>query len=311
MNTDYRYQLETRRLTGRPQQKTACPHCGRPKCFVRYVDTHNNFSYLHDAVGKCDHEHSCGYHYKPSDYYRDNAWLRDNPVPRIVQNPPQPKPLPPLQPLSMELVSQYHSPQSTFWQWFAGNCARRLNIDEAAVRRVYEEYCIGADERGNVIFWQIDALGRLRTGHIMQYQQDGHRHGGYQDWMHSKLIRQGRLSSDWPLYQCLFGEHLLRLKPEARVCLVESEKTALVMAAWQPRFLWLATCGSSGLSPEKVECLRGRRVTIFPDSGCYAKWKEKMQPVTGIDYYIVASMESHPYNTDLCDLLMDEAEHPP
>ena len=29
MNTDYRYQLETRKLTGRRQQKTTCPQCGR------------------------------------------------------------------------------------------------------------------------------------------------------------------------------------------------------------------------------------------------------------------------------------------
>ncbi len=43
MNTDYRYQLETPKLTGRRQQKTSCPSCGKKKCFVRYVDTQNAF----------------------------------------------------------------------------------------------------------------------------------------------------------------------------------------------------------------------------------------------------------------------------
>ena len=72
MNTDYRYQLETRKLTGRRQQKTTCPSCGRKKCFVRYVDTKNGFQYIADEVGKCDHEHSCGYHYKPSDFFKEH-----------------------------------------------------------------------------------------------------------------------------------------------------------------------------------------------------------------------------------------------
>ena len=71
MTTDYCYQLETPRLTGRCQEKVICPHCGR-KLFVRYVDTYDGCNYIGDAVGKCDHEHSCGYHYKPSEYFRDS-----------------------------------------------------------------------------------------------------------------------------------------------------------------------------------------------------------------------------------------------
>ena len=72
MNQEYRYQLESKRLTGRQPRKLTCPHCGRKKCLVRYVDTQTGFRYVADSVGKCDHQHSCGYHYKPSDYYKDN-----------------------------------------------------------------------------------------------------------------------------------------------------------------------------------------------------------------------------------------------
>ena len=46
MNTDYRYQLECKRLTGHQPRKLTCPHCGKKKCFVRYVDTRNNFGYV-------------------------------------------------------------------------------------------------------------------------------------------------------------------------------------------------------------------------------------------------------------------------
>ncbi len=45
MTIDYRYKLQTPRVTGRRQQKTICPHCGR-KSFVRYVDTQNACQYV-------------------------------------------------------------------------------------------------------------------------------------------------------------------------------------------------------------------------------------------------------------------------
>jgi hypothetical protein len=139
----------------------------------------------------------------------------------------------------------------------------------------------------------------------MHYLFNGHREG-FQGWTHIPLIREGLLPPNWTLYQCLFGEHLLSRQPEAHVCLVESEKTALVMSACHPDQLWLATAGSSGLSPERVKCLCGRRVTLFPDSGCYEKWQQQMQLTTGINYNISEQMESYPPNTDLCDLLLSE-----
>lgn len=138
---------------------------------------------------------------------------------------------------------------------------------------------------------------------------DGHR-DGYQGWTHVPLIRQGLLPLDWQLYQCLYGQHLLPCRPEAHVCVVESEKTALVMACLRPRELWLATGGSGGLTVERVACLRGRRVTIFPDSGCYEKWSRQMQQTDGIPYNISSSLEAYAPNTDLCDLLLGEARPP-
>ncbi len=301
MNTDYRYKLETPRVTGRRQQKTRCPKCGR-KSFVRYVDTHKGNCYVADEVGKCDHEHSCGYHYKPKEYYDDHAWLREKVV--HVQPPSPLPPPPPLKPLPVALVSQCHSPRSTFWQWFSTQLAQQLCLDPTVVQAIYEDYCIGATKRGNVIFWQIDSQQRVRTGHVMQYQPDGCRHGGYQNWVHKEKGAQESIPKDFVLYQCLFGEHLLQKRPEAQACLVESEKTALVMAAVQPQYLWLATCGSSGLNAGKLACLQGRRFTLFPDSGCLEKWQKVMEKTTDLEYTISTRMEQYPANTDLADLLL-------
>ena len=300
--TVYRYQLESRRLTGKRVQKTDCPSCGQRKCFVRYVDTKNDNKYLDDSVGKCDHQHSCNYHYTPHDYFRDHPDQKDrrpaDDTTAIVIPPPRP-----MEPLDPKFVTRSHSPRSTFWQWFAGDAARRLGLRAVDVSRVYENYLIGATRRSDVIFWQVDEQRRVRSGHIMQYGTDGHRLG-FQGWAHVPLIQQGKLPLDWQLYQCLYGQHLLPLRRQARVCLVESEKTALVMAACHPDQLWLATCGSGGLSADKLDCLRGRRVTLFPDSGCYAKWLRQMQLTKGIDYNVSERLEAYPPNTDLADLLL-------
>ena len=302
MNTDYRYKLETPRVTGRRQQKTTCPHCGKKKCFVRYVDTHNGYQYVADTVGKCDHQHSCGYHYKPSEYYHDNQWATE---PKAPETHCAPIPLPPFQPLPMEYVQRSHSPQSIFWQWMTVTVAPRLGLSQERLQQVYDDYLVGATQKEDVIFWQIDEQQQVHGGHIMQYRIDGHRNG-FQGWTHTPLIRAGLLPPDWMLYQCLFGQHLLSLRPNAHLCIVESEKTALIMAAHQPEYLWLATAGSGGLTPEKVQCLQGRRVTLFPDSGCYEKWSRQMQLTQGIDYNVSQQLEAYPANTDLCDVLLGE-----
>ena len=301
MTNDYRFLLETPRVTGRRQQKFECPQCGKRKCFVRYVDTHDGCRYVADHVGKCDHEHSCGYHMKPGEYFRDNP--RSGDADSRGGRRFTPPPLPPFSPLPMEYVLRSHSPRSTFWRWFSTEVAARLALSDGDVRRVFGDYMVGATRSGNVIFWQIDGQGRVHGGHVMQYGADGHRHG-FQGWTHVPLIRQGRLPLDWQLYQCLFGEHLLTRYPDRHVCVVESEKTALLMSACQPRHVWLATAGSGGLSREKLECLRGRRVTLFPDSGCHAKWSERMSLTTGIDYNVSAHLEGFPPNTDLGDVLL-------
>lgn len=298
----YRYNLDNPRITGRRQQKTTCPLCGRKRCFVRYVDTQNQCHYLSDEVGRCDHELSCGYHYRPTDYFRDHAWMKPHPTsPAISQ--PRPIQLMPFEPIDQSHVLKTHSRESIFWSWMENDVRHRLGLNRQTLQRVYSDYFIGATASHDVVFWQIDDDYRVHTGHIMRYNHDGHR-SGCQDWMHSRLQKDGLLPPEWTLYQCLFGQHLLRKYPYKQVCLVESEKTALIMAAYRPEQLWLATAGSGGLNADKLACLKGRTVRLFPDSGCYDKWKDKMQQTSGIYYYISKHLEQYEPNTDLADLLL-------
>ena len=65
--TEYRFTLQKYKRGS----KHTCPKCGKKQCFVRYIDLKNEINFP-DYVGRCDHEVSCQYHYKPSDYFKDN-----------------------------------------------------------------------------------------------------------------------------------------------------------------------------------------------------------------------------------------------
>ena len=92
-------------------------------------------------------------------------------------------------------------------------------------------------------------------------------------WAHSALH-----IPDFRLEQCLFGEHLLDGNPQAKVMVVESEKTAIVAAHFMPEFAWVATGGKNGcFNRRAMQVLEGRDVTLMPDLGATAEWTEKAE----------------------------------
>lgn len=92
----------------------------------------------------------------------------------------------------------------------------RDTLESPTVVRLMGEYYLGCTKDGAVIYWQIDAQNRVRTGKIMRYDPDSGKRikttGGAIDWVHAKLKRSGALPDDWDLSRCLFGEHLLKRK---------------------------------------------------------------------------------------------------
>src|SRR5207237_1500202 len=61
----------------------------------------------------------------------------------------------------------------------------------------------------------------------------------------------------------LFGEQLLTNKI---ICLVESEKTAVIASFFYPQFDWLATGSRNGLTDDKISVLFNRQVYYLPDA---------------------------------------------
>lgn len=281
---DYKYHLA--KYAGK-SSRLPCPVCGRNFCFSPYVDDEGNV--LDETVGRCDHESSCGYHLTPGQYFQQHPearprgedwrqapdWMkrREYKQRRLVIPRPQPTQQTNICTLPSEIVAKTlrNAPKSTLLQFL------ETIFDATTVERLRADFCLGVTKDRSVIYYQIDQDGRYRAGKIMQYDPvSGHRikdTGIPVDWVHARLMKQGILRENWTVSQCLFGENQLLKNPDAIVCLVESEKTALIGSGFCPQYLWLATGGKTQLGT-KLNVLQGRKILVFPDIDAHDAWVE-------------------------------------
>ena len=183
-------------------------------------------------------------------------------------------------PLPSDLVTQFLSMDSVFCKSVVSSGYLTQGQIVAAANR----YRLGASKDGGVIFWQIDELQRIHTGKIMYYQPDCHRDKSHTPtWVHTLLKRQ--LPASYTLHRCLFGQHLLSGRvPGTTVCIVESEKTAVICSEHISDCLWLACGGLQMFSPEMLALLVDYKVLIFPDTDLtgdtYRHWNDIVQQAT-------------------------------
>lgn len=293
--SEYRYRLQ------HGGGKQVCPAC-RQRRFVRYVDTLTGEE-VADEVGRCDREDSCGYHLRPSEYFRQQG--RTSPkAPAIqLQTPKAPEP----SYISSEVM------QATFTGYERNNFCRWLVgvFGESKAFELTLAYRLGTSKHwpGSCVFWQIDASNKIRGGKIMLYDVITGRRVkapfSHVQWVHTVL----RIDP-YNLKQCLFGQHLIESDRDKPVAVVESEKTAIVGAGFMSEFVWLATAGKGNLNPEKLKPLRGRKVTLFPDLGAYEQWKEKSKGLPDVRVSDIlerrASREDRDAGLDLADYLLRE-----
>lgn len=205
----------------------------------------------------------------------------------------------------------------------------------AQVRFVRAQYGVGALPDGRTVFPYTDRASRVIDGKVMAYGTDGHRikaspqpspegkgaptkgnhsspplggvGGGSISWLHA-IDRLER-----PLPLPLFGEDLLGTLPFAPVCLVESEKTALVAKLWRPDCTWLATGGKSTFTADRCRVLAGRTIFVWPDADAIGEWMETaatLGPALGIRFqfptaYLTRIREGPPKG-DLADLIQKQ-----
>lgn len=308
----YKYSL------ARGGRKLTCPNCDRPRCFKPYICNETG-EVLNPKVGRCDHEQSCKYHYTPHDFFSDHPEAADRPWQHTGQRVVTPKNV---QQAALSYVQQVFFDDSwpkkaaarpcTFKDWM-----KTLGYESSIIDRVLADYLVGGTAQSIMvdgvnygpaaIFWMIDEEMHVHDAKLIAYQSDGHRVQGWANTMRSICIKSGIGPQLEQTEKVFFGLHLLHANPKKVVCIVESEKTALVCACRYPQFLWMATGGCGNLNAQKLKPLMSRRLVIYPDSGEYDKWEKIMRLSGHQDYRLVDFVEQYEPNTDIADILLNSA----
>lgn len=266
-----------------------CPLCGDHRSFVLYLDGDTGEP-IDRTVGRCNHESSCGYHYTPKQFFADHPAEKERKsvLTRQIQ---ERKPKPEAGYIPFRYVERSASYNSSFIRFLCG-LFDRYTLESPTIERLMRDYALGATKDGDIIYWQIDINGKVRSGKVMRYNPETGRRvkdAGGINWVHSILKKKKLLPDDFNLTQCLFGEHLLKVCPTKIVALVESEKSALIASGVYPDYIWLATGGKSQLSIDKLKVLRGRTVIMFPDVDGFEYWSNKVKEVESIGCRVIVS----------------------
>ena len=131
---------------------------------------------------------------------------------------------------------------------------------EEQVRDVWAKYHVTTDGEGLAVFWYTNADGRICYDKRMKYKYDGHRDktfGGTRRYTTAKGYTE----------RPLFGAHLIGDSKE--ICVVESEKTALICALRYPDKVWVGTGGKNNL--KQVE----DNMVLYPDMDAIGYWSSK------------------------------------
>lgn len=295
------------------KSRYTCPNCGHRNVFARHIDTETK-QYLAEAVGRCNRESKCGYHYTPKDYFRDNPQDKYNETnltkkrKNVYKTPSAKTAIDYIEfDYFKRTLTNYEN--NAFIQFL-------LNLFPDMVETAVKTYFIGTTRTGKTIFWQIDRQNRIRTGKIIAYNPaTGKRIKTiFPTWAHYEFKKAGHLKNDFRLDQCFFGEHLLRENPDKPLAIVEAEKTAVIASLCFPELIWLAVGAKGYLKAHKLKRLSNRRIILYPDADSYSKWQEVAQDARklGLTVNVSALIETRATNEqkesgyDLADYLIEE-----
>ena len=155
---------------------------------------------------------------------------------------------------SMKMVEACRADDFDFFQPFitAGK------LTEQQKRHAAKRYHLGKTKSGQPIFWMIDDMLMPLDAHIGD------------SWISTLLKKREPLIQYWHPTHCLFGLHLLMsdegsLMEDVRVvCVVESEKSAVILSELFPESVWMAYATTSHLTPDLFAPLEGHTVTLYP-----------------------------------------------
>lgn len=265
-----------------------CPNCGN-KTLKRYVDIENNYAYLSDEVGWCSRKNDCRYNYSPKLFFSEhplNYNIEDerSRIKRLLnQNFFESSTHTCVEDGVVEYRMLGKAWQNNFTRWLTRLIVPELGKE--ALSSTIKRYQLGSDIKnvGAVIFWRRSINNEIRTGKIILCDETTGKISKSStmpkiDWVHSRLLKEGRLPHNFELKQCLFGEHLLSSNPDADVFVFGSERSAVIASLCFPDKICIASGGQSDLTAGKFKVLEGRNIMFFPDFDTI-EWKNKIEEI--------------------------------
>ncbi|MCR9054269.1 MAG: DUF6371 domain-containing protein [Phaeodactylibacter xiamenensis] len=299
-----------------------CPGCGKPREFTRYIDTQTG-QHVAAHVGKCNRENKCGYHYTPRQYFLDNpteearAWLQSDQHLKTY-TPPPPPPVDYIPPRYLERTRQQLE-HNNFYRFLV-----KL-FGEAEAARLADLYKLGTSKKFKnhdgyaALFWMIDKGGNICRAKAMAYNPETGKRikapvnavkvwgkNGYYNCPKDRnpvadISKQILGKDNANTKACFFGEHLLSAAPSAPVAIVESEKTAMIMASIKPDQVWISTGAKSGAKwktdPTVYHALEGRKVILYPDLNAIEDWEEAARNIAHVCAQVSVFRELEQYAT--------------
>ncbi len=226
--------------------KGKCPSCGANNKFRYYEGFHGD-----DRYGKCERLNECGFFAAPS--AKDHPDYKPKKKEKNIE-----KSILFLDKKECDTVIENQDSNFHKFCLAAGISSEHL-----------KKWLVGSDKNGNTVFFFKNRDGKFVNKKTGKYKEDGHRQKADGQEGFYSLPQPKDFKSKYVL--CLFGEHILG-KEKKPVCIVESEKTAIIASWHYPEYDWVSCGANTGLSDgtddtnNKIGPLLGKEVWWLCDS---------------------------------------------
>jgi len=305
---EFRYIFESKKPKG------ICPKCEHKEFRFMY-DTTTGYR-LPQTFGRCERLNNCGYIQLPTKENYPDHFLNSKQGNRSFQTKYK---------ISKPMKSEISEPKTPILYvdnklvevtMNRENCNFKNYLysifDNDDCNLALSMYHVGTSKTLGTIFWYCDLNGNFRTGKEIAFPQTLYPEIIHRNktklpyYLHTKLSQ-----SDGEYKVCLFGEHLLNQYPDKPIAIVESEKSAIICSIAHPELLWLSCGGANGITDDKMEILKGRKIILYNDYDsagreAFAKRAEKNEKKG----YKIAMVDYFPHindKSDYCDKVLEFA----
>lgn len=242
---EMRYRLE--KYNG-PKTRYTCPSCGKKGEFTRYID--ENGRYFGDDVGRCNRVIKCGYHKKPDGiYYKSQAHevdFSDIALSRI----------------SIDIYNKYPTDDGiVIMPLFRRYGITLEDLRLFGVTRDIYYY-------DGVVYWEKISENIIQGAARIRYNPETFKRIKDVGTKYLNRVYNSEYKRRYP-----FGYNAIDMG-RSGICVVESQKTAVIMNKVVDKYSWVASCGS-GISTV-MQTMRAifddTDIILVPDVGCEAQW---------------------------------------